>query len=297
MKIFYQISKYLIRKYITLNVIPLGMLWGCLFSAEWVTVDTTLSFSTATSMDQARIETLALCRKLAIKKVVPQSIEVYSHFYRNQTENNDYYKDITALSSFVISANSGLIVDEKIIKGKPIVMDNSSSFDYQMTLKARIEAVEGERDPTIYIKLWVDQNNLKSGDALVLHAESSIDGYLYLFWFYADNSVAMLFPNEYSKNNRVFKNHTLNIPSEREQKNGLAYRVAGLSDRDISVETVYAVLTKQKVANVDELIQIGTDLQNNLAGEKSYTDFQQWLSRTPLSQRDEKALQITISKD
>ncbi len=266
-------------------------------TGEWVTIDTTLTFSTSISMDHARIETLALCRKMAIRKVVPTSLEVYSHFYRSQVEVNDYYKDETALGSFVISANTGLIVEEIIVKGAPVVRNNSSSFDYEMTLKANIEPVTGERDPSVFIKLWADEENLTSGDELVLHAESSIDGYLYLFWFYADNNVAMLLPNAYANNNSIMKNKIIQIPTETEQKSGLVYRVMGLPDREITVETVYAVLTKQQIANQDGLVQIGTDPESHSTGEKSYTDFQQWLSRIPLSQRDETAIQITIIKN
>ncbi|MBT6231242.1 MAG: DUF4384 domain-containing protein [Candidatus Scalindua sp.] len=267
-----------------------------IFPGEWVIVDTSLTFSTSISIDIARAETLNLCRKTAIQRVVPTTLELYSHFFRNQVETNEYYKDETALSSFVISANSGYLLDESVQYGTPVFEINHSSFDYKMSLKAFVEPVTGERDHSLGVDVWADDVNLESETEINLHIKSKKNGFIYIFWFYADNSVALLFPNDYSNENQIKIGTTLDVPTARERSNGLSYHVKLLPGLKLSTETIYVVFSLKDIENISELISIGTNQNAGSTGEGSYTDFQKWLSKIPLSLRVETAIQISISE-
>lgn len=260
------------------------------FSIEAI-VDTTIVFPTSVSIDNARVKTLEICRRMAIEKVVPSAIDIYSHFNRNQVEINEYYSDETVLSSFIISTQSGYIVDEKILDTQFAHDAGASIFQYQLKLRTDVKPVTGIRDPSIHLKIETEDNSLSNGDELILYITSSHDGFLYLFHFFRDNTVELFFPNHIEKNNEIKSNSLFRIPNNKTIK----YGVKTYPDEEITTETIIGVFTKILSKELEKFIRIGAGKNNTSIREDSYIKFQNWLANIPLDQRFETTIQIHIT--
>jgi len=263
--------------------------YGMSPNGKWVRIDTVITYSTNQSLDNAKQETLSLCRRAAIEKAIPQTIQVFSHSASYQYERkNGEIEDNFMLSSFIVSSNMGYIVDERI-EGLPIVDYNSGSFKYKMRFEAKVVPIEGVRNPSIRLKLSTPHNLLYHGDSLILSAKSTVKGYLYIFHIFEDNSVELLYPSRFMKDNQLEANEEKHIPDSEE----LTIRVASEPGKEMMAETFFGVLSVNKIPQLDEHLEVGEEARST-AGDLSYLSFQRWLSEIPLSQRSEAILQIKI---
>jgi hypothetical protein len=243
---------------------------------------------------EAKNKTLAFARECAIKKAVPEEVLTSSVLTDLRAESGRQAVEQTAINIFAISSQAGYIVEENIIAAKPVF--ENELLKYQVKLKAVVEPTRGERNPALSLDLSVNRNVLKSGEQLVITARSSENGYLYLFDFLADNSVLLMFPNPISPDNAIKANRPLQIPTATEQKRGIAYTVQADPNRPVTAEAIYGVFCINRIAEIDKFQTVRKDFTVLSAGEQSFTDFQKWLVRVPLSQRVEKVIPIQIFK-
>ena len=185
------------------------------------------------------------------------------------------------------------LVDEKVMAADLQQLEGGA-FRYRMVLEARVVPVRGERDPSLRLDLEVNERLLQAGDELVVRARANRDGYIYLFDFLSDNTVMLIFPNAMMTDNSVSAGEWLEIPTQQERARGLHYRVAGDPDAPTTNETVYAVFTRQPIADLSGLMSVPEGYVSFSAGDDSFTDFQRWLVEIPLSQRVERAIQLHI---
>jgi len=200
----------------------------------------------------------------------------------------------TAINLFAISTQAGYIVDEKVIMAAPTF--EKEMLIYRIKLQALVEPTQGERNPALSLDLSVNRNVLKSGERLVITAKSSENGYLYLFDFLADNSVLLMFPNPISPDNAIKAGIPLQIPTANEQKKGISYKVQADPNKPVTAEAIFGVFCKNRIAEIDNFQTVRKDFTVLSTGEQSFTDFQKWLVRVPLSQRVEKVIPIQIFK-
>lgn len=263
--------------------------------AVWVEIDTTMVFSNMVSPADAKNRTIAFARECAIKKAMPEEVAITSLLTDYLGETGKHAEEQTAWSIFALSSVGGYIVDEKI-QFANMTSFSGEVYTFRVKLRAKIEPTKGERNPAISLDLQLENNYLKDGDELNITARSSVDGYLYLFDFLADNSVLLLFPNHISKNNFIKANTILQIPTKEEKQYGVRYRVKSNPESKVTVETIYGVFCVNPIAGIDKFQQLKKHHVTFSAGDESFTQFQRWLANVPLSQRVEKAVQIHIAK-
>ncbi|MBC8550031.1 MAG: DUF4384 domain-containing protein, partial [Candidatus Brocadiales bacterium] len=219
----------------------------------WVRIDTTITFSTEKSVDNARSETLAICRRAAIESVIPQTVQIFSHSGSYQYEGADgVVQDNFMLSSFVASSNMGYIVEERI-KGLPQFDENAKTFQYAMNFEAIILPVLGERNPSIRLSLDTPHTVLNDGDMLNLSVRSTVEGYLYIFHIFEDNSVELLLPNQYMMNNHLFPDQAKQITDSE----NVVFRVTAFADQEVTTETFFGVLSVNKIPDLDDHLEVG----------------------------------------
>jgi len=271
-----------------------GFVFGQSANAVSVLIDTVMVFNSHTSVAEAKNKTLAFARECAIKKVVPEEVMTSSVMTDLRAESGRQALEQTAINIFAISTQTGYIVDEKVIVAAP-TFENEMLL-YRVKLQALVEPTQGERNPALSLELTVNRNVLKSGEQLVITAKSSTDGYLYLFDFLADNTVLLMFPNPISPDNIIKDGVPLQIPTANEQKKGISYKVQADPNKPVTAEAIFGVFCKNRIAEIDKFQTVRKDFTVLSAGEKSFTDFQKWLVRVPLSQRVEKIIPIQIFK-
>ncbi len=268
--------------------------FGQSVTATRVVIDTTMVFDSHISIAEAKNKTLAFARECAIKKIVPEEVMTSSVLTDLRAESGRQAMEQTAINLFAISTQAGYIVDEKVIMAAPTF--EKEMLIYRIKLQALVEPTQGERNPALSLDLSVNRNVLKSGERLVITAKSSENGYLYLFDFLADNSVLLMFPNPISPDNAIKAGIPLQIPTANEQKKGISYKVQADPNKPVTAEAIFGVFCKNRIAEIDNFQTVRKDFTVLSTGEQSFTDFQKWLVRVPLSQRVEKVIPIQIFK-
>ena len=262
-------------------------------TAIWVTVDTSKFFEDTESFASAKQKTLDFARQCALQKVIPGEVVITSLLTDFSGQSGDIYEEQTAYSIFALSSVSGYITEQKIEFAKIAGFENNI-FEYRVKLRAKIQPATGERNPAISLELQVKNNFIKDGEKLIVLAKPSVDGYLYLFDFMADNSVLLILPNRYMKDNFIKANKWLRFPPE----NTFNCFVELIPGTEMTAETILGVFCVNPIADIDKFQQAQprSNLPGIILSEDSFVNFQKWLSNVPLSQRVEKAVKINIVK-
>ncbi len=259
----------------------------------WFLVDTALVFPASVSPGKARQQVLQTARAAGLEQALPQKVSFTSLLSDIMDETAGAAFEKSTWSTFALSSVTGHLVDERIMSDELQPLDGGA-YRYRIQLEARVVPVRGERDPSLRLELEVNERLLKAGDELVIRARSSTEGYLYVFDFLSDNSVMLMFPSAAMPDNAVSAATWLEMPTRQERAQGLRYRVAADPDALTTNETIYAVFTRQPIADLTGLINVPEGYVTFSAGDESFTDFQRWLAEIPLGQRTEKAVQLHI---
>jgi hypothetical protein len=267
-----------------------------LVTPGWFLVDTSLVFPGSVSPAQARQEALQTARAAGMEQALPAKISFTSLLSDIMDETAGAAYEKSTWSTFALSSVTGHLVDEKILSTDLQPLEGNA-YRYRIVMEARVVPVKGERDPSLRLDLEVNERLLTEGDELIIKARPSADGYLYVFDFLSDNSVMLMFPNGAMQDNAVSSGEWLEMPTRQERARGLHYRIAAAPDALTTNETIYAVFTRQPIADLSGLIDVPEGYVSFSAGDDSFTDFQRWLAEIPLGQRVEKAVQLHIVKD
>ncbi|MEE9162758.1 MAG: DUF4384 domain-containing protein [Candidatus Neomarinimicrobiota bacterium] len=262
----------------------------------WFLVDTAMVFPGSLPPEQARQRTLQAARAAGLEQALPAKVSFTSLLSDIMDETAGAAFERSTWSTFALSSATGLIVDEKILSEQLLPMEGSA-YRYRVVLDARVEPVRGERDPSLHLELDVNERLLEDGDAIIVRAKASAAGYLYVFYFLSDNSVMLLFPNTVMAENTVSAGQWLELPSAQDRARGLQLRVTALPNVATTNETIYAVFSRQPIADLSRLSTVTEGYVSFTAGDKSFTDFQRWLAEIPLGQRVERAVQLHIISD
>jgi len=259
----------------------------------WITVDTVKTFPETESLVSAKNKTLAFARQCALQKAVPEEVAVTSLLTDFSAETKGISQEQTAYSIFALSSVAGYITEQKVLDLTIIPLENNL-IKCRIKLKAKVEPTQGERNPALALKLQVNDNYLPNGSALTIKARASQPGYLYLFDFMADNNVLLMYPNEYDENNKMPAGEWVEIPQAEYR-----FTVYGMPVAEVTTETLFGILCVNPIAGIEDFqnVQPKDHLPGSIVPGDSFTEFQKWLARVPLSQRTEQTLQIHIVKE
>ncbi|MDZ4181918.1 MAG: hypothetical protein U1B83_03490 [Candidatus Cloacimonadaceae bacterium] len=252
-----------------------------------VEVDTFRVFNDNVSLKDARSQTLDFVREVALQKALPVDVMLTSLTTDMYVERNKNFDESTARSIFLMSSSAGRFLSEKVVNARPIFDDRSHSMRYQMQYNARIIPIEKTYNSALNLSVKLSNTLLRNREEFELSIRPNTDGYLYIFDFLSDNSVAMVYPTMQYTSNRIGKDQTW-----RETLVAVAD-----PNRDLTIETLYFVFATEPISgweefrsnkNVDDLVFS--------AGEESFMLFQKWLGRGDPSKRVEKMAQLHILK-
>jgi len=264
-------------------------LFAVAFPKESVTVDSVFFYPTSVSIDEAKKESLNRCRKIAVEKVVPKKTLIAGNAILEKMESDGQYRENAAFTSFHTSTSVGYIIEEKILASNPQSFTDNG-FNYHISYTAAVEIPQGERDPGMSLELWSQSKSLNDGEALFLYAKSSMNGFVYIFHFMPDQSVEMLFPNQYLPDNQLVKNEPEKFPKNENVK----IRLTSLPGQPITTETFYAIFCKSEIPEMKIIVQISENEGRLSAGDESFQQFQSLLAQIPLSLRTEAAVQVLV---
>ena len=260
----------------------------------WVEVEETRTFSNSISPDKAQQEIMQILRNNAISKKIPETVEITTLLTDVMIESNQVSREQTAWSGFFKSTISGIITAEKILQNDMQSLPNKNSYQKTIRLKAYVEPVKGQRDPSFYLDVNIENNLLQSGDELAFNVTPSKDCFIYVFNFMADQNVFFMYPNEYMKENFIKANSTLYIPDES-IRDYYTFEVNTLPGESMSTESVYIICTKTEVKPIDTIQLIGSSMPLLSQDSEGFIKLQRWLALIPLNERVERNLVYHIS--
>lgn len=252
-----------------------------------VEVDTFRVFNDDVSIKDARSKTLDFVREIALAKALPVDVALTALTTDMYVERNKNFDESTAKSIFMMSSSAGRFLGENVLTARPDFDERSHSMRYHMRYHARIVPLEKTYNSALSLSVKLSNTLLRDREEFDLTITANADGYLYIFDFLSDNSVAMVFPTLLYKDNQIKRNQTW--------KETLV--AVADPNRELSIETLYFVFATDPISgwedfrsnkNVDDLVFS--------AGEESFMLFQRWLGRGDPSRRVEKMAQLHILK-
>jgi len=161
--------------------------------------------------------TPAESRENATNRALKNIIEFYSGVEISSTSlsiiaETDLQMDIDHFSELINTMSIGIILKKEILDhGINRIGDR---LIYEVTLKAKVGKLKGERDPLFKIKADLNRDYYHDDDDMIINVKSTKDCYIYIFNILSDETVTTLMPNQYSNDNFLSRNDSLIIPSK-----------------------------------------------------------------------------------
>lgn len=275
----------------TLSILALLLLLTGVLAAETkyttVEVDTSRAYPTSMAPAKAKADMLLWMRELALEKALPQNIHLTSLTTDMYVERNKDFDEATARSIFMMSSSAGLIVREEVLDEDTIFPKKSDVYRYKMKYRATVVPQEKVYNSDLDLKVELSETSLRNNEEFDLSVTANQDGFLYIFDFLPDNSVALCFPTLSYENNRV--------KAKEPWKQRMGVKIAEGDEH--SIETLYFVFSTEAIEGWYQFSS-NRDSENLVfsAGQQSFTLFQNWLFKSDPARRVEKMVQLHIFK-
>jgi len=199
------------------------------------------------------------------------------------------------------ATSSGKIVKKTVLADTVetlVVAGGKGIQRVRVRLEAEVALESGTPDPSLRIEMSLNQSVFmvnqpgRSSDELIVTVQGTLDGFLTLFGI-ADDSVRVLLPNEYLRENKLGAGERLEFPPLSLRAAGLHLRPALPAGETRSTEAVLAVLTKVHVPFQGWATVAGG--RGEVATVRgAVTDLSAWLCQIPVGQRAEAHLVFEI---
>lgn len=192
-------------------------------------------------------------------------------------------------SSLSKQTSSGIILKKSIIHNK-IVTDGKNLVKV-VVLKVKVGKQKGEKDPYFNVTAQLNRDTFKEGEDLKLTVQSSKDCYISVLNICSDDSVYVLFPNQYRRNNFLKAGELFRLPNEDDRAMGLSFPVRLYEGKDEDIEMIKILATKEDIS-----LTASHHLSAYGTYELALKKLLNWLIKIPHSEIEEIDLQYFITK-
>lgn len=233
-------------------------------------------------------------KEIAIQKACKRAIEYFSGIEISgriidlQAENQneivlDNFSSLTKLTT------KGIVLEKEIIKEE--IISNRNQLLKVVTIKVKVGKQKGNKDPTFEIISELNREYFKDGEEIELSVKSSKNCYLTILNICSNDSVYVIFPNEYRKDNFIKSGETFQLPNSKDKEIGLYFPINLLPNKNEDVEMIKVIATKQKIdfSSTYSFSAYGTY-------QSTLKDLQKWLLNIPRNEIEEIDLQYFIGK-
>ena len=273
-----------------------------LYSQDGVWIETTGYFNGANvTPEEGKRKALELARAEAIKQVVGLKVteETYRSISESQTgsEQSTYFDVFSRLNR---TTTTGRILDEDYTFNT--IVDNGTP-KYYAKLRAFVVEEKGEIDPSFKVEInllkdvyFVRSNIVSENDVVEFTISATKDCYIYLFNIMSNDSVQLIIPNQYIKNNKYEISKTEQEYEKEIKKLGMKFNVGLQDGKSLGKEAFYVIALKDRFDftsenfNKDELSIIPTY-------KAAITDIMNWLIQIPANKRTEAFSSFEIRKN
>lgn len=226
----------------------------------------------------------------ACKKAIEyySGVEISSRSLDIRAESNGKII-LDQFSSLSNQTTKGIILEKEIISEK--IDTDGNNLVKIVTLKVKVGKQEGEKDPYFNIEAKLNRSYFQDGDEVELTIKSSKDCFLTILNICSNDSVYIIFPNQYRKDNFLESGEVFNLPDKSDRNLGVSFPVSLLPDKEEDSEMIKILATKKKV-NFSSLYSFSSYGTYKSALE----DLLQWLIKIPRSEMEEVDLIYYITR-
>lgn len=226
----------------------------------------------------------------ACKKAIEyySGVEISSRSLDIRAESNSKIV-LDQFSSLSNQTTSGIILEKEIISEK--IDADGSNLVKIVTLKVKVGKQKGEKDPYFNIDTKLNRIYFQDGEEVELTVKSSKDCFLTILNICSNDSVYIIFPNQYRKDNFLESGEVFNLPNDRDRNLGVSFPVSLLSGKEEDSEMIKILATKKKVtfSSLYSFSSYGTY-------KSALEDLLQWLIKIPRSEMEEFDLIYYITR-
>ena len=233
-------------------------------------------------------------KEIAIQKACKRAIEFYSGVEISGRSLNIQAEDqddilIDDFTSITQQTTRGIVIKKEILKDE--IISQGNQLLKIITINTKVSKQKGEKDPSFQITANLNRQYFKNNEEMELSVKSSKDCYLTVLNLCSNDSVYVLFPNKYRKDNFVKSDELFQLPDSSDKNIGLSFPVNLLPNKNSDLEMIKVIATKQKIdfSSVYSFSSYG-------AYQSALNDLQNWLLRIPRDEIEEVDLQYFISK-
>jgi len=183
--------------------------------------------------------------------------------------------------------SAGIILEKKLIHEE--IKSDGNNLLKVVVLQVEVGKQKGEKDPYFTVESSLNRDYFKDGEEIELTVKSSIDCYLTVINICSNDSVYVIFPNQFRSDNFLRAGEQFNLPNKYEKEIGLTFPVELLPYKNEDVEMLKILATKEKIgfSSIYSFSAYGTH-------QSALKDLQKWLIKIPRSEIDEVDLQYFI---
>ena len=143
----------------------------------------------------------------------------------------------------------GIILDKKVISEQIITIHNS--IFSRVTVHVKIGQQKGEKDPYFSIDDSLNKEHFKEFETLEISCVPSKDCFLTILNICSNDTVYVLFPNQFRKDSYVNAGKKFEFPNREDKNIGLSLPVALLPGKITDTEIIKIIATKEKLNLVE----------------------------------------------
>ena len=187
-------------------------------------------------------------KKLAIQRACKQVIEYYcgveisGRVLSVQAESGDAVLMDNFLQ-LINQTSSGIILEKEILSEETLTEGNV--LKKVIVLKVKVGKQKGDKDPYFSLDASLNREYFKEKEKLEITVTPSLNCYLTIFNICSNDSVYIIFPNQFKKNNFVKAGEILKLPDENDAKKGISFPVYLLPGKKEDSEIIKIIATKK----------------------------------------------------
>ncbi|MBU0460916.1 MAG: DUF4384 domain-containing protein [Nanoarchaeota archaeon] len=194
---------------------------------------------------------------------------------------------VEIFSTLCSETAKGIIIEKKIVQETTKTVN--SNLIKEINLKIKVGKQNGEKDLNFNLDASLDRDYLKNGEEISLTIISSKDCYLSVLNICSNDSVYIIFPNQFRTDNFIQAGKRFSVPNEFEREIGITYPVNLLPGKTQDVEAVKIIATIKKI---DLLSPYSLSLYGTR--KSALVNLQKWLIQIPRDEIEEVDLQYHV---
>ena len=210
---------------------------GC----TWVSSTARVPFGEHVTKHQAQAQAISEARSRAMRSYLGIKVQ---HSFVDFTQELDLKGQGGLIEPLLRMTQEGHILQEQVLSSHINDGPECRNCEFEVKVRDCILPLADRSDRDFRVSLAVNRSTFVDGDEGILYVSSSRDAYVHLYSIDMNQNAALLFPNDYAKENLVHAEQQFIFPSEDLRRRGLRLRARLPGKASTGAEMIRVIATK-----------------------------------------------------